>query len=115
VARVLLLEDEPNIAAIIAFKLRREGHDVRCESELQTGMEAATSFQPQVILLDTGLEGDAYALIRPLADRCPVLALTEARDPGSGARAVRQGAASTVQKPFKPTVLARVVAQLVEV
>src|SRR2546429_681319 len=31
-ARVLLVEDEPNIASIIVFKLDREGHQVRWES-----------------------------------------------------------------------------------
>jgi DNA-binding response OmpR family regulator len=30
-ARVLLVEDEPNIASIIVFKLEREGHQVRWE------------------------------------------------------------------------------------
>jgi DNA-binding response OmpR family regulator len=31
-ARALLIEDEPNIASIIVFKLEREGHQVRWES-----------------------------------------------------------------------------------
>jgi DNA-binding response OmpR family regulator len=29
---VLLVEDEPNIASIIVFKLKREGHEVRWET-----------------------------------------------------------------------------------
>jgi DNA-binding response OmpR family regulator len=31
-ARVLLVEDEPNIASIILSKLEREGHEVRLEA-----------------------------------------------------------------------------------
>ncbi|HVS06402.1 MAG TPA: hypothetical protein VHK65_09595 [Candidatus Dormibacteraeota bacterium] len=67
-ARVLLVEDEPNIASIIVFKL---------------------------------------------AERSPVVMMTEFRDTVTPVRARAAGAVATVEKPFKPTQLARLVAQLV--
>ena|SRR5438105_1182225 len=117
-ARVLLVEDEPNIAGIITFKLLREGHEVRCESDVGTAAAASVVFQPDVVVLDTsvgeGLPEEAFALIGSLAERCPVLALTALRDQEAAAQAVGRGATSAIEKPFKPTVLARAVAQLVE-
>src|SRR5438093_1575979 len=49
-----------------------------------------------------------------LRRRCPVLVLTESRDAGAPARALAAGAAAAVAKPFKPTVLARTVNELID-
>jgi CheY-like chemotaxis protein len=44
-ARVLLVEDEPNIASIIVFKLEREGHEVRWEASA-LAVAAAARMRP---------------------------------------------------------------------
>lgn len=113
-ARVLLIEDEPNIASIIVFKLEREGHTVRWEASARPVSAAAADFTPELVLLDSTLpDGDAFELLPLLAPAAPVVMLTEFRDSGTPARARRAGAVATVEKPFKPTQLARLVAQLV--
>ena len=113
-ARVLLVEDEPNIASIIVFKLEREGHTVRWEASAPAVSAAAADFAPELVLLDSTLpDGDAFGLLRSLALAAPVVMLTEFRDSATPALARRQGALATVEKPFKPTQLARLVAQLV--
>lgn len=104
VARVLLLEDEPNIARIIEFKLAREGHEV-CLGD-------APGFAPDLALVDADVEGDLRALVEELRHRCAVVVLTDSRDEDTPARAVAAGAVATVRKPFKPTVLARLVREL---
>lgn len=91
-ARVLVVEDEPNFASIIVFKLEREGHQVRCDSTLP--------------------DGDAFELLSLLVPRAAVTMMTEFRDVTTPGRARAAGAAATVEKPFKPTQLARLVAQL---
>ena len=48
-----------------------------------------------------------------LAERSPVVMMTEFRDTVTPQRARAAGAVATVEKPFKPTQLARLVAQLV--
>jgi DNA-binding response OmpR family regulator len=108
-ARVLLVEDEPNIAGIISFKLTREGHEVRCEADAGRAAIAAEVFAPALALLDASLEGDPFELLERLRPRCPVMVLTESRDAEAPGRALRAGAAATIAKPFKPTVLARAV------
>jgi two-component system, OmpR family, response regulator MtrA len=113
-ARVLLVEDEPNIASIIVFKLEREGHQVRWESSAAAAPGAADADQPDLILLDSSLpDGDAFTLLTTLVADRPVVMMTEFRDVTTPQRARVAGAVATVEKPFKPTQLARLVAQLV--
>ena len=113
-ARVLLVEDEPNIGSIIVFKLEREGHQVRWESSAAAVPGAAQALQPDLVLLDSSLpDGDAFVLLTSLVAHHPVVMMTEFRDTGTPPRAREAGAVATVEKPFKPTQLARLVAQLV--
>jgi two-component system response regulator MtrA len=112
-ARVLLVEDEPNIASIIVFKLEREGHHVHHESSASSVLAAAEANHPDLVLLDSSLpDGDPFSLLAALAARQPVVMMTEFRDTVTPARARAAGAIATVEKPFKPTQLARLVAQL---
>lgn len=113
-ARVLLVEDEPNIASIIVFKLEREGHQVRWESSATAVLETADTMGADLILLDSSLpDGDPFELLRALSPGRTVVMMTEFRDAVTPVRARAEGAAATVEKPFKPTQLARLVAQLV--
>ena len=80
-ARVLLVEDEPNIASIIVFKLEREGHEVRWEASALAVAAAADATRPELVLLDSSLpDGDPFNLLSELAERCPVVMMTEFRD-----------------------------------
>src|ERR1700726_1957607 len=111
-ARVLLVEDEPNIASIIVFKLEREGHEVRWEASAVGVPAAADATQPELVLLDSSLpDGDAFVLLSVLAERSPVVMMTEFRDTATPERARAAGAVATVENPPKPTQLARLVAQ----
>src|SRR5919201_2198095 len=112
-ARVLLIEDEPNIASIIVFKLEREGHQVQWELEAHDVVAAADRMQPELVILDSSLpDADPFQVLSALSSRQPVVMLTEFRDRDTPQRARRAGAVATVEKPFKPTQLARLVPQL---
>ncbi len=113
--RILLLEEEPNIAGIVLFKLRREGHDVVAAEDLipERAVAAARAAAPDLVLAD--LDGGHEAVATALAPHWPVLALVDGTDPDSEARARAAGAVQVVAKPFKPTVLARIVAGLIGV
>jgi PAS domain S-box-containing protein len=91
--RVLLVEDNADLRQLLAFKLRRAGHEVR---EASTGPEGATAAErelPDTIVLDVGLPGmDGYELARQLRSReetrdCHLIALT-----GYGSERDRLGA-----------------------
>jgi DNA-binding response OmpR family regulator len=109
VARVLVVEDEPNISGIIVFKLEREGHEVHAVTT--AGAALSTDFAPDVVLLDSSLDdADGVELVPRFT--CPVIVMTEFRDERSPERALALGATRTIGKPFKPTVLARVVSEV---
>jgi DNA-binding response OmpR family regulator len=87
-AHVLLVEDEPNIASIIVFKLKREGHEVRWETSARAVPDAAEAIQPDLVLLDSSLpDGDAFALLTRLVAKHPVVMMTEFRDTTTPERA----------------------------
>jgi DNA-binding response OmpR family regulator len=110
-ATILLVEDEPNISAIILFKLRREGHDVLHVETAAAARDAGATWD--LVLLDSSLPGeDALGLLADLRPDAPVVVMTESRDDSTPDIARALGAAAIVRKPFKPTVLARVVAEV---
>lgn len=112
-ARILVVEDEPNISGIILFKLRREGHDVRLVEDAPGAVAAAREQASEVILLDSTLPGgDAFDILADLAAGAAIVMMTELHDATTPGRALAAGAAATVRKPFKPTVLAHLVDRL---
>ena len=56
-ARVLLVEDNVDLAEGLATVLEIQGHEVRVAHEALAAVESARSSIPDVILLDIGLPG----------------------------------------------------------
>jgi DNA-binding response OmpR family regulator len=50
--RILIVDDEPNIAASLEFLLQRGGYEVRVAHNGEDALAQAESFQPQLVLLD---------------------------------------------------------------
>ena len=50
--RILIVDDEPNIAASLEFLLRRGGYEVRVAHDGEEALAQAESFGPQLVLLD---------------------------------------------------------------
>jgi PAS domain S-box-containing protein len=76
--RILVVDDYPDGAEMIAALLEGEGHDVRVAYDPSAAMSLAVMFQPQVAILDIGLPVmDGYTLaselLARLGDRAPVL------------------------------------------
>ncbi|MFN2464616.1 MAG: response regulator transcription factor [Candidatus Dormibacteria bacterium] len=110
-ARLLVVEDEPNIAEIILFKLRREGHEV---THVESAAEGGALTGPwDLVLLDSSLPGeDALQALEALGMLAPVAVMTESRDTTTAPLAREAGACAIVPKPFKPTLLARLVLEI---
>lgn len=104
--KILLVEDEPNIAESLSFILQRAGFDVEIVSD---GSDAMTSLRRQsygVLLLDIMLPGtngfDILRTIRedPLLKALPVIVLTAKGQANDRQLAETIGANAFITKPF---------------
>src|SRR5215212_941265 len=65
--RVLVVDDNRDGADLMALLLRMQGHIVKTAHDGISGLELASAFDPDVVLLDIGLPGlDGYAVARRL-------------------------------------------------
>ncbi len=68
--RVLVVDDEPDVADSMTALLQIEGHEVRTASNGEAALELAQDFHPRLVLLDIGLRGmDGYEVARRLRAR----------------------------------------------
>ncbi|MEU0572162.1 response regulator transcription factor [Nonomuraea sp. NPDC005983] len=99
--RVLVVDDEPNVRALLSQTLRLVSFEVRTA---ETGMEAvsaAREFEPDVVVLDVMLgDIDGFEVARRLGERVPVLFLTARDAVEDRVRGLRLGADDYVAKPF---------------
>ena len=70
--RILLIEDEPDIAEVLQYNLEKEGFEVELAHRGDTGLEALRRQAPDLILLDLMLPGvDGLELTRLLKREPP--------------------------------------------
>ena len=103
-ARVLVVDDEPNIVELLSVSLRYAGFDVRTAGDGQTALEVARNFGPDLLVLDVMMPGlDGFDVLRSLrsgGSRTPVLFLT-ARDAAQDKiTGLTLGGDDYVTKPF---------------
>jgi two-component system response regulator MprA len=80
--RVLVVEDDEEIALVLQRSLRLEGYEVRIAGDGEAALDQSAAFNPDVVILDLGLPKlDGIEVARRLrsADDVPILMLT-ARD-----------------------------------
>ena len=110
-ARILLVDDEPDILEFIEYNLVKEGYDVHTAGNGRLGVEMAKKLLPDLVLLDVmmpEMDGmEACAEIRehgPLAQTV-VAFLTARGEDYSQIAGFDAGADDYILKPIKPKVL----------
>src|SRR5690554_5887090 len=107
-ARILVVEDERDIAALVAYHLTKDGYRVRTAEGGQEALAAAASERPDLIVLDLMLPGfSGYEVLHELRRRpdtadVPVVVLTARRDEADRVKGLELGADDYVTKPFSP-------------
>jgi two-component system, OmpR family, response regulator MprA len=114
--RVLVVEDDEEIADVLRRSLRNEGYEVRAVGDGVAALDAAAGFFPDLVVLDLGLPGmDGIEVCRRLrADGdVPILILTARSETGDRVGGLDSGADDYLVKPFeRAELLARIRALL---
>lgn len=118
-AKLLIIEDDPDIAYLLERSLRREGYQTALRQSGNGIIDAVSDFEPDILLLDLMLPGlNGYDLCRivkeaTLEKETRVIMLTAKSDEADKLVGFRCGADDYITKPFHmQEVLARVRALL---
>ncbi|AND68549.1 hypothetical protein ATSB10_10950 [Dyella thiooxydans] len=115
-ARILIAEDEPKIARLLADYLAQSGHEASVVGEGDRVLAALAAERPALLLLDIMLPGqDGLAILRELRrdSALPVIMLTARVEEIDRLLGLELGADDYICKPFSPReVVARVQAVL---
>jgi len=114
--RVLVVEDDDDIADILRRSLRNEGYEVRTSADGIEALDVAAGFLPDVVVLDLGLPGlDGVEVCRRLRSDgdLPILMLTARAETEDRVTGLDSGADDYLVKPFeRKELLARIRALL---
>lgn len=102
--RMLVVEDNADLAFALTTALQSEGFDVSVASTGPEGVERGRTGEADLIILDLMLPGfDGYRVLRTLREdgvRTPILILTARGEEADKVRGLRLGADDYVTKPF---------------
>jgi two-component system KDP operon response regulator KdpE len=111
-ARVLVVDDDPQVANLIASFLARHGYEVRTASDAESAMTSIRARRPALILTDLEMpDMDGIELCRRVREtsNIPILVMSGNADCESEVAALDAGADDYLVKPFVPErLLARV-------
>jgi two-component system response regulator MprA len=102
--RVLVVEDDAEIADVLRRTLRQEGHEVRSAADGVAALEAAEDFVPDLVILDLGLPKlDGVEVCRRLRAEsdAPILILTARTQTDDRVVGLDSGADDYLVKPFE--------------
>jgi DNA-binding response OmpR family regulator len=107
--RILVVDDDPTVAEVVARYLVRDGHSVECVADGRQALQTALDDPPDLVVLDLMLPGmDGLEVCRRLRARSPVpiVMLTALSAETDRLVGLEIGADDYVTKPFSPRELA---------
>jgi len=106
--RILVVDDEPDITALVAYHLARAGYLVTTAASGSEAIRAAKEARPDLVILDLMLPGiSGYDILAELRSReetrdVGVILLTARREEADRIRGLSLGADDYLTKPFSP-------------
>lgn len=110
--RILVVDDEPDITALVAYHLAKAGYRVSTAANGPEALKAAQEERPDVVILDVMLPGaSGYDVLAEMRRRdetreVGVILLTARREEADRIRGLSLGADDYLVKPFSPPELA---------
>jgi DNA-binding response OmpR family regulator len=108
---VLVADDDPDILALVRFRLERDGYEVLSAPDGETALDLALARTPDLALLDVMMPRlDGYEVTRRLREHgptttIPIILLTARVQEPDLERGFEAGADDYVTKPFSPQAL----------
>jgi len=109
--KVLIIEDEEDILALIHYNLTKEGFNVICASSGEEGLKKVAEEKPDLILLDLMLPGmsgvDICRTLQKESEFCeiPIIMVTAKGEESDIVAGLELGADDYITKPFSPKIL----------
>jgi two-component system phosphate regulon response regulator PhoB len=106
--RILVVDDEPDITALVAYHLAKAGYRVSTAANGPDALKAARDERPDIVILDLMLPGvSGYDVLAELRRRdetrdVGVILLTSRREEADRIRGLSLGADDYLSKPFSP-------------
>jgi two-component system phosphate regulon response regulator PhoB len=106
VACVLVVDDDPDVRQLVAYKLRRCGHEVTAVADGPAALRAVRELKVDVMLLDvimpgmTGLDVLQELRVHPTTAKLPVILLTARTQETDVSAGLSAGADGYLTKPF---------------
>lgn len=114
--RILLVEDNASMAALLTLKLGKAGFEVHCEADGYKGLARARRDLADLVILDRDLPGlDGFEICRRIRESLdvPILMLTASGEVPARVEGLQSGANDYLPKPFDLSeLLARIEVQL---
>jgi two-component system phosphate regulon response regulator PhoB len=105
-ARILVIEDEQDLATLLEYNLKADGHEPELARNGAAGVARVKAFKPDLVLLDLMLPdvsgSEVCRLIREMPDgkRLPIIMVTARGEETDRVRGLELGADDYVVKPF---------------
>jgi len=118
--KILLVEDEADIALLLTRRLKSEGYAVTRVSDGVQAMQQALQVRPSLIILDLMLPGGGGMGVLEkvrrsvLTQDIPVLVLTGMQDPDYKTKVMEAGVEGYLQKPYDPVELVSEIKRLTD-
>ncbi len=106
--RILVVDDEPDITALVAYHLAKSGYRVSTATSGPDALEAVAEERPDLVVLDLMLPGvSGFDVLQDLRRRAEtaelgVIVLTARKDEGDRIKGLTLGADDYLVKPFSP-------------
>jgi two-component system, OmpR family, response regulator len=116
--RILVVEDEQDVAALLRARLESVGYEVHVEGEGRKAVQLAEKLRPHLVILDLMLpDTDGYAVSEHLRRRfhscmVPILMLTARSDALDKLEGFGSGADAYMTKPYDARDLLRTIEKL---
>ena len=103
--KILIVEDDHNIAKALAIRLKSAGYEVTVAADAVAGVAAALKTQPDLAVLDISVPaGNGFTVAEKIQElvvtATPIIFLTASKQPGLRQKAQTLGAVGFFEKPY---------------